>query len=354
MIHYQRLPKKDEGLVSFSFRKVWGILMYTELLNKLGLRKDLSGLLNKKVSKALIQHEPFPHLVVDDFLESRDFKLIQKHWPDPDLFDHGQSHDLQELPHIMQLGLPLFIKKMTSSQQKFWNYFFRHKLNEIISANLVPFMNNIYARYGKNLLKIEPASIMLMETRNQSIQMPIHSHYLKDPTNLFTILIYIDDDGRTDRGTTLYGLADVDTPTHENVTSLIKNVMNAEKGDMIPNVKELMGKKTIKFKENRLLTMIDSPYSFHGIGKCELGTPQQNRRIIRAHIRADVGLTSILYGLDLNSFIKRFQKTNMSPSSKALIHSDIRVHIDNPPLGSVPGNKEMAQSIECPNFDDYI
>jgi hypothetical protein len=326
--------------------------MFEKLFKNFGIFGKENKLIEQKVFGALIEQAPFPYFVVDDFLDSQDFKLVQENWPDPDFFYPSESHELQELPLTMQLGQPDLVKKMSRSHQKFWNYFFRVKLSAIISSNLVMFMNNISARYGTNLLKTEADSIMLMESQNQSIQMPIHSHYLMNPTNLFTILIYIDDGGRTDRGTALYGLDDVEEPNYNDIPRLAKNVVDVETA-MVPGKKKLVHKKTIEFKENRVLSMIDSPYSFHGIGKCKLGKANEKRRVIRAHVRAPISLTSKIYNMSYDSFIARSKETKNSPSSTAWMHSDIKDHINNPPLGSVEQNKELAKNVQCPNFSNY-
>ena len=127
-------------------------------------------------------------------------------------------------------------------------------------------------------------------------------------------MIYVDDGGREDRGTVLYS-----PPGDPEGFARKAANWNPWVEDALPPA------KVNQFKPNRMLSMIDSPISIHGVEPGVKGAPDQRRRIIRAHLRAPTELTQALYGVSYDEFHRAMQEENGQPKTVGWMQRDIDI-----------------------------
>ncbi len=155
------------------------------------MRPEFSNVIDVEVST-----DPYPHLIIDDLFDEKTLGDIQAHWPESSRF-------VDEVLGVKFLALNRgHMSRLRQQDQEFWSDSMSDIHDRLIRSIFTRFRPALFERFP-HLNVVETVQFRLMETDENYTGMDPHTHYSLTPTWLFTNLIYIDDDGRSSRGTTI-------------------------------------------------------------------------------------------------------------------------------------------------------
>jgi hypothetical protein len=186
-----------------------------------------------------VRLSPFPHLVIDEAISTSAREAVLGAWPDRSNMHYDTGHD----------------RYYAHRHHSFWDKPVGKLLRERELTPLIEYAGRglfpYYAHRGGGMLR---ARIMaLHEAGNSFEEHRAHTHYEHNPEYAFTILLYLDDDGRAERGTTLYGF---EPKPEESIESYVAHAAGMHAAAMVPTA--------IPFQKNRALAFVDGPLSMHG------------------------------------------------------------------------------------------
>jgi len=252
-----------------------------------------------------LEKKPFPHFVLDDVFDGPSTIDIHNYWPERELFN--------------EVGVPgsaLFMfapnwEKLSPQSHKFWSSFSQVILLPMFRATFQKFAPIYEAKFGKQIEHVL-FYIRLMESLERYVEQPVHTHHFHNPNWLFTNLVYIDAGTKITQGTTLFGTPDYTLPQDaEQIAQIAAQTLIWEDMDEIQPV------KTVDFVPNRMLSLIDSPISYHGVLPVELtDAPPVRRRIIRCHAEVSESHINTVYGVRPIEY--RYERTRASRKPRVL------------------------------------
>ena len=222
----------------------------------------------RRLEKTRVQTDPFPHLVLDDVMDDFFLRLTDRFWPDPSLmgvtnyFPRGEYpvrklHDDAEgdEKRLWMIIRRFMIYLMQISRQKLSRYF-HEKHRALFGVD--------WRRKLKGMPYLE-GDVMIAHYTG-AINLPIHVDHSRLLVNSF---LYLDDGPGTTkdpiRGTMLYKSQGFGWPTNDPIPKPLRE-------------KYLTEAKEIKWKNNRYLSYLNGPYSFHSVPSHDLG--EGRRRIL--------------------------------------------------------------------------
>jgi hypothetical protein len=238
-----------------------------------------------------ISKHPFPHASIRDAIPADLVRRILAEWPEPAAMADeggGLERHFYELIHDDALLLGAL------PNAAFW----ATAAKTIIETVYAPAAQSLGAWIAAKFGKAAPRTIDLQVHRMMCLQAgaaftehPPHAHSAA-PNWVMTCLLYIDDAGRTDRGTSLYAIT---RHASETPASILANHHPA--GAHVRAADR-------PFEPGAALCFLDSAVSVHG------STPFVNhapgRKIIRAHVALAPGYAPKLYGMpvaEMNAYM---------------------------------------------------
>lgn len=203
----------------------------------------------RAIKRATVHRDPFPFMIVDDVVPPYIRSLAVKRWPSERMTPEpgGLNRRWADLitadnDQSRELGL-------------FWWWFTARYGKPILRAVFDKFKHECEAKNGARNIWI--GQLTCFEAESEFIEHPPHAHWDIGPEWLFTVLIHLDDNGRTDRGTRLY--------------------RQKANGDMSTVV-------DTGFSPGRMLAFFEAQNAYHGSTPFEGGS--SGRKMIRAHVLA--------------------------------------------------------------------
>lgn len=263
------------------------------------------------VAASPLRLDPVPHVYIENVLSDEICQEVVQRWPDPALlFDEGGlNRKFKELVTDNKT----YASQLPAQDQPFWNAMLDGPLKTIICELAQKFAPYIAAKFvppapRRTLRKWlyrttgypEPITLprppvtldtllvhrlMCLQAQSDFVEHTPHRHDLA-PAWIFTILIYIDDYGAADRGTTLYGTRKFKR-RRDTIPHLIGNPPPLRRAFDAP------------FRRGSMLSFIDSMLSYHGSTPFQIVPGERvdgSRRIIRAHISLTDADAQKIYG----------------------------------------------------------
>lgn len=236
----------------------------------------------RRVCAASVSSHPYPYFVAESVLPSRLIADMLKNWPDRSnfIFDsHNYFFDL--------VGLKLADQR----QRDFWLSFKNGPVKALAEGTIRKFWPWLMPRYGRDH-GVFPGVVSLMEADTNFAGQPAHVHHDHDPGWAGTLLLYLDKDPGGQPGTTIQELVD------GTLEEEIRAAADARKWFGISSIRPV---KTIDYKYNRLFAFLDSPISYHSVGRAESNATGK-RHLFRMHLKAPDHLIDPIYGVSLESY----------------------------------------------------
>lgn len=271
--------------------------------------------LEAKILRAPLSTDPFPHFVIDNFLDRATLEGIKSLWP------AGPRRPEAPGNFLIYLGTrdAATMRGMSDVQRSFWRDFIARIQDEIIPATVRRYGDWVGPRYP-GLSSIELAALSLMETDGRFVQHGSHTHHWHDPTWLFTNLIYVDDDS-DDRGTAIYRVRTQGSNDPDHAAIVAANTRHWMREGNWSGNPDLELARVIEFVPNRLFSFFESPVSFHGVEPA--AARDSKRRVVRMHIRAPRVWVRRLYGVSPGEYKRRREAAECSPEILGWMRRDI-------------------------------
>jgi hypothetical protein len=262
---------------------------------------------------------PFPHLVVDDLMDAGTFDQLGENWPDPRQFTETDGNGRE----ILSLGSPDHWRKLRPRQVDFWRHFAQGivvpMVREVLPWCGLEGAGDIGVPDEKIILRM----LDLMQLSEPSPVVPIHTHY-QSPLLCGTCIIYVDDNGHTERGTRLFAPSDRVLGEDELFALTNRNQATAELYDKLDCARD------IAFKPNRALICVDGPTSWHDVARHE-GLEGPRRQIICNWSLPDERIEP-RYGVDIGTFLATHFHTRDPALLNPWIAQDIARQNAIPPI----------------------
>lgn len=232
---------------------------------------------------------PFPHIYATEVLDPETCRAITEHWPPFDamvseITQPRYLYELVEDDHVRIDGLPADIRE-------FWHQTLHGPIQSVMERIADAFAPFIAAKFGHSVPREIPLRIhrlMCLQAETEFVEHTPHTH-LSAPDWVFTFLIYIDDEGQEDRGTSLYGVKNPD--------------LDAEFDDLWMNrytdATRIVEAQRCHFGQGALCAFFDSPFSIHGSTPFELKRSNAGRRLLRAHVALEPAEAERIYGREV-------------------------------------------------------
>ena len=268
----------------------------------------------------MFSNTPFPHVIINDYLQKNLHENLINFWPEEKLFT-------DEIPGVKLFSL-LIPSNMESldDKQSFWKNFLQNDVIKIKKELSLIFYPHIYSKYKELLPDLTIFQLDLMTSCEQFDVHGMHTHHYHNPNWTFTMLLYLDHNrkGKECLGTNMFA------PKNKylikdsyNFTKLVESNLLGCDGlkqhgfnDDVINARsypefEMEVEKTCNFENNKLFAFLDSPISYHGVGvvrdykkydKTKKDYFFGQRKILRMHVGMNEKYIEKYYGLDQKAY----------------------------------------------------
>ena len=203
---------------------------------------------------------PFPHVYVPDFLDAKTCRSLIDNWPQCREPEGDLDRSLFELIHDDKL----------LDMPPFWDDAARRIVHPMLLSIAAAFGPFIGLRDRRRTIPLTIHRLMCLEAGNNFVEHTPHAH-IGAKNWVFTFLLYLEDMGREDRGTTLYGIRDLNFEMERKAIY----AGTQPSGRVFPAF-------SAPFKQGTLVAFYDCPLSIHG------STPfvgnSAGRKLLRGHI----------------------------------------------------------------------
>ena len=238
----------------------------------------------------MLDRLPFPHIIKDDVLPQSLFSRIQENWPADALFnldypggdiwgfDFKAGHQLQD-----------------DTKARFWAEM-ETAINAIAEEVAQIFAPLIHARFGFADLQPYVRRYGLLQHGPDFGKHGTHTHYYLSPEFVATCLLYVDDAGNLERGTSLS--ADTMAQTINEIAASASRFGSADWDES----QRIQPTRISSFRPNRMLAFYEAPHSWHGVENYTGDAPVGSRRIIRIGLGVSDMEFSRRYGMTCEEF----------------------------------------------------
>lgn len=264
---------------------------------------------------------PFPHLVVDDLMDAGTFEQLRENWPDATQFTQPDGSGR----NILSLTTPQGWRPLRPRQVDFWRHF--------AQAIVVPMVREVLPWCGLEGTEDKVAQdekvilrmLDLMQLSAPNLEVPIHTHY-QSPLLCGTCILYVDDNGHSERGTRLFAPSDRVLDEDELFALTARDQATTELYDKLDCARD------IAFKPNRALFCVDGPTSWHDVAPREdLDGP---RRQIICNWALPEERIEARYGVDIGTFLATHFHTRDPALLKPWVAQDIARQNAIPPISA--------------------
>lgn len=242
----------------------------------------------RTISEAEVPTFPYPYLYVTDLFTPQECEAISAHWPAKSSMAL-ESEELQRSYLELVHDDTVQIDQVPEAVRPFWNDMLRGPLAAMLRGIADAFAPYIDAKRGDQYvdeIALQIHRMMCLEAEQGFVEHIPH-HHPAAPNWGFTALLYIDDIGREDRGTTLYrpsGAVDLENRPNDVYAGLVY----AERPHSVFDA---------KFRQGALLAFFESALSIHGSTPFQNSGADCSRRIVRSHIALGPREVEAVYGL---------------------------------------------------------
>lgn len=210
---------------------------------------------NSTLNRPLTVHKyPYPYFVEDSFVPWPLYQNLLRYWPEESCFDHDRSDGCR----LIGLCNENAFQNFSAEQTLFWKSFSQQAVVDMIKRSMYAYGAKAVHKYKDDLNEILICQINLTEAFKPIRYLNIHTHHINGPTFIGTCIYFVDDHGCSERGTSIFGIKnDLDLSMEEYV-DLCAELEYEHRT-------ELELKRKIDFAPNRLLSIADSPITFHGV-----------------------------------------------------------------------------------------
>jgi len=221
------------------------------------VERQIKEYIEEKVNSAEISTDPFPHLVINDILPERLYKIASKYWPG---YDHFKGAGPRK--KIYTTSGCIEATNIIDEKRIFWRTFgevvVKHYLKPLIIKKFTPYLDwKFPSSSEEELLEIQK-DLSFYPYRYDSLvtdspRYQIHPHIDGIRTFIQAIIYFPPDDLHQELGTVLYkGSA------HKRLLSEQKgSAIMEHNGDLVPV-------KQVDYLPNTLIAFLQSPVSWHG------------------------------------------------------------------------------------------
>lgn len=243
-----------------------------------------------------------PAFFVDDFLSSELLQEFEENWPDidncQDVFATPGSKEQQLVTLDGFQDGSFGDTKVEQQRLSFWRKFIETQNQELIGHIKTELLPMFLKKYHKNDLNELIPNYIGLRTVNLSEYKGLdkHVHYYHDPLWLFTYFIYMDDD---EHGLSLYRYDTPEGATRQEIFD--RNVYMASPAFKGDRREHLVEDCKLEFRRNRLVVMLNSSISWHGVDPVPTkpSTPNRTgRRHLVGHIMIPKKLIQNYFGFD--------------------------------------------------------
>jgi len=249
--------------------------------------RDWAGAVTERIAVSPLLLEPFPHIIVDDVLPAELHREMLARWPAREEMIPESDGSLDRyLFNVVSLNS---VAVHGMREITFWKGFANNGFKALVAQALEHFRPFNEKRFGVPIDYYNNG--MCFEAGSDFTQNTSHTHHAFGPGWLMSFLLYLDDGGRTDRG-----------------SELCAPVRGTDWLDIVSSSPQLQLRpmKTIPFRANRLVAWLDGPMSFHGTAL--LKGSNDRRRIFRGHIQAKEAVVERSLGMSSEAFCEVCQK----------------------------------------------
>ena len=228
--------------------------------------KDIIDHVHGRIQATPVVSQPFPHLVIDDFLPADHYAELLARWPAKQRFrpnPSGQRH---------QLGGKPLVEEGEDDSKAFWTsvHEWAQAANRALFAKLTPYLGAKFAPYlgpqwrdQARDLELSDGGINLAYYTGDIFLAP-HVDHAIIATNAF---IYLSESDREEPelGTVLYQSRGLMLPVNIDVTPSLARLGLKEVG-------------VAPYRANRIFAYVNGPASFHGVSHRSIG--DRERRIM--------------------------------------------------------------------------
>lgn len=273
--------------------------------------------ISSMIGQSRVELLPFPYFEVEGLFGGTEIPDILANWPDSDDFSPEPGIQGRDWINIID-GHKFILKLRDRSKQRFWEDFVLVYFTPIVASIFRKFEPIFHDRFGPELEGVQILKMTLMETDDQFGGHEIHNHYNHDPHWLFTSLIYLDDGGAQDRGTSLFRFKDDEWLDSDARFMGAQYPYSQPTPDMDQSFKA-------EFRPNAMLAFMDSGISFHGAPQVPRHGKDKPRKILRTHVSAlDADLTRV-FGVSPVEFREQFGGPEAAQSLVAGVQRDADV-----------------------------
>ncbi|MSP89033.1 MAG: hypothetical protein EXQ92_09520 [Alphaproteobacteria bacterium] len=228
-----------------------------------------------RIGAAEVVADPFPHMVIADFLPPRLYRALLDAWPPTALFEHVNSMHRREVWIKQRLGalppdhVPLW--RLISRTLKDANSAIFRRFQAHLGAKFEPYIGPTWPERVRRL-KISMGGLQLASYPGR-IGLPPHVDHARLITNAF---LYCNerDEADTDQATLLYRSLGLALPGN----------LNIEGTDIMPYM-QVAG--TVPYQPNLCLTFLNTPRAFHGVAERDIGPRDRRLMIFNAMLHTE-------------------------------------------------------------------
>lgn len=220
-----------------------------------------------KIASAEIFEEPFPYLVVNRFLPDAFYKALLALWPGEEAFA------ARNYQHRLQINLARELQTIDPASQPLWGemLFLAEAINRALYEKFAPYVSRkfvpLFGRNWREMARKYRTSFREAHLAQYDGKAGLHPHV--DSVRLIVNSFLYASEGQDSEpalGTVLYRSFGFMT-TENNVKLSAKLQERVLRRDTV-----------IPYAPNRLLSFVNTPFSFHGVDDFDIG--ERRRRVI--------------------------------------------------------------------------
>lgn len=290
----------------------------------------------------MIRLSPYPNVYIENVLSEDECDSILKHWPEQSyLMPEGNRRNLFDF----MFDDVSRIDQLQNNIQPFWTDMLSGKLNQILTNVANIFAPYIGMKFGNDVPKnveLQIHRLMCLEAEDGFEEHKPHAHAAA-PNWTFTWLLYINDNDRGDRGTTLYkidGLRKYNLIDHRGFFGKLFNIKPVKSNFGWPDVFmhtfpecKFTPESEGKFKSGSILAFLDSPISIHGSTPFDLSKKQAGRKLVRGHVSLNSNDVNRIYkkpdvpifNAEMGQIIQKYTNENKDVECMDIFENDIEM-----------------------------
>lgn len=270
------------------------------------------GGLKNPASAIAFSKEPYPYYLESNVLSPSGFAALKTHWPQKKSFEYNAGYHRKSLRLQFRKDWQAF----SPAQQMFWRDFIAEVCPAVMRESLYRFAPEIINKYGEACTTAQLLNFEIVELFDEQLPIHVHSHHFHSPLWLGTAVYYVDDDGETRRGTTVYRAK----AGHDSIEQLVALQQAHRALDESSHIERYA---TVDFVPNQAFVMHDCPIGWHKV--------EDNRALAatgpRRHILFNWGLPFAeiqrYYGVSLEEYNNIHEEHPNDPRLRQWLERDI-------------------------------